>query len=388
MSFLWDQLHGAVSCMLGLVDHGFALMRLLGPLQPKFFGKGYGNLQLYYERVASSLANPCDTLGICPGVPTKLSITWGPIRQVSKHVTLQHGKFTSPLAEHLPPESHHCQFQLVRPSKNTTNSDSVVVIMLPATGEMGTWQRIATARHLAHQYGWSSVILTAPYYGSRKPSSQTLFFLSQVSDLQFQSQGIIEEATLLAAHFLSASPETKVCFTGYSFGAAMSSVAASLSLTAGLEGHRLGCALYAGCGTPAMMADGILRHSMDWKAIQSSLAPKEDNETTDAASDTTPPVGLWEELSKTHLARASPPKGNRLAVAKGYAMEYDAFIPTRYSNVYEQQVQSILYPSFTLSWKLGGHAWAAVMRPLLHTQLIVDTVQELVGSSPGKNTLQ
>jgi len=61
-------------------------------------------------------------------------------------------------------------------------------IMLPGLGEITNFPRSDMARFLAVKYGWSSIILPAPYYSERKPEHQTLFFQERMSDVRVSSR--------------------------------------------------------------------------------------------------------------------------------------------------------------------------------------------------------
>ena len=359
------------SWVLGLVDFGFvALNRLLPTKKAKFFGDGYGNLSGYrkqYIESTSQLQNGSYKLTL-----TDKDIDWGKTKE-SSTVTIQEGRFRSPVADNLPKESAFVKFRLVRPADhlNDSTKDQVYIIMLPATGEAGSSVRLAMAKHLAEKYGYCSFILTAPYYGERKPAGQTLFFLSAVSDILFQAQGIIEEAVQCAAYIMKQSPRNKIVFTGFSYGAAMTGVASTFALAAGLDGQRIGSALYVGSASPCVLADGVLQYAIDLE----NLAKNELEAPGEAMRQK-----LFQELYITQLDDIQAPKENRLKVAKGIAMKHDHFIKPRYSLEFEEQIQTCLYDSYRLRWLSGGHAFAAFARPLLHQQLIIDTAQELVKS--------
>ena len=175
---LLEQTSHWVSWSLGLLDQLFRLMNwVLGSSRPKFFSKGRGDLESCHQQrrgLLEALANADKN-----GIPKKYrleakDITWTTQSQDAVVKTTK-GQFLSPLAEFLPEESTMAQFLLVEPSTPKSSAtvekdDRVFVIMLPATGEMGKGTRLALARTLAKEYGWSSVILTAAYYGKRKPS--------------------------------------------------------------------------------------------------------------------------------------------------------------------------------------------------------------------------
>jgi len=200
-----------VSWLLGAVDYSFLLLKVfLGNARPKFFSQGWGEMEPIYAEQSKLLAElgegNKDVLKL-----TEDKIIWEETIEKSS-VIIRRGRFLSPLAHLLPKESHFNSFHLVTP-RNHQHSD-VYVIMLPATGEMGKSTRLKMARQLAHQHGYSSVIITAAFYGARKPPSQNLFCISTVSDLLLQAQSIIHEAAMLSLYCLNKGPSTKVCLTG------------------------------------------------------------------------------------------------------------------------------------------------------------------------------
>mmetsp|Transcript_19496 Transcript_19496/g.46216 ORF Transcript_19496/g.46216 Transcript_19496/m.46216 type:complete len:290 (+) Transcript_19496:259-1128(+) len=282
----------------------------------------------------------------------------------------------------LPKESMYSKFLLVEPlkkdkeaSKTNNGKPKVYVLMLPATGEMGASVRLNMAKTLAIEHGYSSVILTAPYYGERKPKNQTLFFLSSVRDILIQAQGIIEESAAVAVFLLKQSPNNTVLFTGFSFGAAMSSIACSFALKAGMDGSRLGAALYVGCASPCVLSDGVLEDGIAWEALRGRRGGEEP--TASNESHKTTRKVLFEELYKTQLENIKPPEGNDAAIVQGNSMEHDHFIKVKYAREFEQQVQATSQQDYQVEWLPGGHVFAALARPLLHKKLIVDTCSKI-----------
>lgn len=371
-----------VSWFLGLFDYGFLLMKILGPLQPKFFTKGYGDIRKIKSKQAEAVSamSTWERLKL-----SKEEIIWGSTTTES-NITIQEGRFRSPLADELPPVAALAQFLLlVKPRGQNSTADGisdessmgrkqkdVYILMLPATGETDATIRLFTARQLARQYGWCSVILTAPFYGDRKPKSQTLFFLNTVEDILLQAWGIIEEASMLAAHFLQ-QHNSVVCLTGFSFGAAMAGNAANYALSAGLDGKRLGCALYMGSASPCVLADGLLESAIDWDSLRRSKF------------DSRPIIRkqLFSELYQTQMETLTGDFVGKssISVVKGYQMMHDEFIRPKYGYEFEIQIQKHLNKSFEMKWLPGGHVVAAFVRPYLHRKLIVDVVQEMLQSS-------
>lgn len=385
-----------VSLGLGCLDQVFRLANILpGSSRKKFFTKGYGDLKLYdnyRDRFLATFNNHGSRL------KRLTEIEWSKLPSSSfvredKSIVVTEGRFESPMSQYLPDGSKTATFQLVKPAVQSKGKRDVFVIMLPATGEMGKSTRMCLARSLAMEHGWSSIILTAAYYGKRKPCGQHSFFLQTVKDGLFQSQSIIEEAVLLAGYFMDGNDDNEqggaaeksnrlVCFTGYSYGGAMAAVSAGLSLRMGLSGEQIACASYVGSASPVVFADGLLQTCVDFKALQKNV-----DESVEGTRQ-----GLYDELVKTQLTSVTKdfttddenkgpfPPQQSLAVVKLYAARNDAFIRPVYALELARQLGSITSPAnpLTMEWLWGGHITAAIVRPFYQKKLVVDTVLELL----------
>ena len=485
---LFEQLYmvllsNPISWLLGLLDYGFLLVTLMGSRKAKFFSQGYGPVDDYHSQWAATIqelgmtgttttTNDTNVSQPQPIQPNKREeqhpqtharqsslkyqdIDWGRIRTRST-VTVQEARFRSPIAQHLPSEAQYCQFYLVQPTQSPVKEEGasvVYILMLPATGEQGISERLRMAQRLANRHGWSSVLVTAPYYKERKPKNQTLFFLPTVADMFWQGYGVIREASALALYFLhehqhyvstSSSLENNcydsnhvtgfkeetattpkkslVCLTGFSFGAAMAFCTANWSLQLpDVDGQRLAVCSYVGCTSPCVLADGVLQHTVDWLALKKTgqTGPEDSGRTNLEAQRRE----LHRELSKLQLnmiggtTNPAPstsdddddhhhhnPQGGGIKVVKAFNMKHDAFIKPRYALELESQIRQCLWRSetdnnkrpvdhdkkdvscscssnspdqFRMQWLPGGHIFAALARPYLHTKLLVETVQEL-----------
>ena len=374
MSGVQNQLLRCLGWILGLLDYGFLLLKLLGPIQPKFYRKGYGDIHRVLELQIKTMKSLDGSDNF------KLSddqLMWGGVKQMWGGVSLQEGRFQSPLAQELPPEAAYAQFYLVKPTKDdgvegmAHKNRDIYVIMLPATGETDIFLRLLMAKQLANKYGWSSLIATAPYYGERKPRNQTLFYVNTVEDTFIQAWTIIQETTALTSYLLQKSPNALVCLTGFSFGAAMAGNAANVALQSGVDGQRLACAPYVGSSSPCVLADGLLESAIDWDALRKS---KDESHTTTRQR-------LVSKFYETQMTSLTPETlRNPIRVVQGYNMTHDAFIQTKYALEFEKHIQICLNPSFQMKWLPGGHVFAALARPFLHKKLIEEVVLELIHS--------
>ena len=377
MTWVSNQLLTWIGWILGLLDYGFLLFKLLGPFQPKFYRKGYGDIHRILELQIQTLKRSSDGSDGFQLI-TDDQLIWGGVKPTWGNVTIQEGRFRSPFAQELPPEAAFAQFYLVKPKKDPTivegkaeSDKDVYIIMLPATGEKDILLRLLIAKQLANRYGWSSLLVTAPYYGDRKPKDQSLFFVNTVEDTFTQAWSIIQETTALTKYLLAKSPNSLVCLTGFSFGAAMAANSANVALQSGVDGQRLACAPYVGSSSPCVLADGLLESAIDWNALRKS------NEE----SQTITRQRLVAKFYETQMTSLTPETlQNPIRVVQGYNMTHDAFIQNKYAIEFEQHIQICLNPSFQMKWLPGGHVFAALTRPFLHKKLIEEVVLELIDS--------
>lgn len=204
-------------------------------------------------------------------------------------------------------------------SGSNKDKPGVFIVMLPATGEVYLSTRLRMARRLAQKFGWSSIIMTAPYYGVRKPKSQTLFFIDSVKDVLLQSQAIVEESAALSLYLLKKKNkkgilDSKVYFSGFSYGGAMASCASTFALATGGDGRRLACASYVGSASPVCLVDGVLESSIDWSALK----PKHDVNERQVETH----AKLYKIFNETQLSGIPcdviTTNNNPLAVIKGF----------------------------------------------------------------------
>jgi hypothetical protein len=367
------------SSILGLVDHAFSFLRILGgPARPKFFSKGWGDLAVPLKVQTSFLDQLLAEKN--EKIPTVFQlkndqITWGKITEESS-ITIQRASFASPVADYLPEESKDCRFFMVRPTKNKQLNNDVYVVLLPATGETGKSTRLNMARFYAKEYGWSSIIITAPFYAARKPSQQELFLINTVSDLLLQSMAITQEAACLICYYLQQSSRTKVCVTGFSWGGAMASTSTAAALLGGADGRRIACVPYVGSASPVCLADGILESSIDWKAL------KENKDIPDYQVR----HQLFGEFNKAQLSVITDylkPLGKErstsVAVMRIVAMWDDYFIRRRHVDSFLVQLRDLSLDGcqMTVRWLPGGHVLAALLRPYFHRNAVADAMHTL-----------
>ena len=359
---------GAFSTVAGLLDRVYYCFRFIGN-RPRFFADGWGDLakiESLYEEKFKDLAS-----GAKVRVP---EVLWDESR-VESEADLCAGSFVSPQHSNLPNESKLCKFKMVVPAgcprpwhSGTTcmaASPSGVVVLLPATGEQGSAGRLSMARELANKNGLCCVIITAPFYGSRKPANQALHYIRSLEKYLIQSAAIIEEATMLLAWCAERWPGVPLCLSGFSWGGAMASVAA-LFASQRLPLASVLAVPYAGSATPAVIVDGLLQDDISWNAL---------------AADQSEPVAktrelLLQELLKTHLVRFCEhigPGGGRIAGLQAVSFQNDHFVKASYAEELYALMSSKCCTAKapkTLEWQEGGHAVAFLRKARLQTGAI------------------
>lgn len=364
--------------LLGALDYSFVFLNtLLGRSGPKFFRQGAGNLQRPYDAQDNMLRDLSDKGKLSTSIHlAEKDIRWDDkASDTKKHCTVENGQFISPAADILPEASKLCSFYRVRPveeAQSPRSQDDVVVIMLPATGEMGKSVRLNMAQQLAKDHGWSSILVTAPYYGARMPSGQNLFFLNTVGDMLAQSQGIVQETAALIGYFLERSPNTKVCVTGFSWGGAMSSSAVAVSLLGGADGRRIALVPYVGCHSPISFADGVLESSLDWNSLRRTQDEARE-QTRQAWAETFLQTQL--KVITEYLDKASD--RHRVAVVRSVCMDHDLFIRVKYSEEFLKQLQGLHPHTFSNQWIPGGHGFGMLVRPWVQKNEIVTAICDL-----------
>ena len=261
----------SLSWALGAADNIYYGMRLMGPARPLFFSEGWGDIpgsKIASDRVLASLQDGQP--------PWKESdhpeIMWEDACVICDGVMKRSAKFASPEAM-LPSAARTAHFELVAPTEHSEHGDwpptcSGVVVLLPATGEQSIWPRLHLAKQLARDDKLCSIILVAPFYGTRKPPGQPLHYITRVDYFLLQSVAILQEAAMLSIWALKTFPRAPVCISGFSWGAAMCAGAALLaSQWRPAEAHRVGCSPYVGSASPAVMAAGMLNGDICYDAL-------------------------------------------------------------------------------------------------------------------------
>ena len=364
-----------LSFVLGSLDYLYYLgVKCLGSKAPRFLSKGFGDVDQVYKLQDELIKEISDNKASTRLNLQEKDIDWISTDVNDKHVIVRRGKFASPVAEALPKESKECFFYHVIPKQTQPENQKTTVLMMPATGEMGKGTRLRMARQLAQSHGYASVIVTAPYYGIRKPKAQTMWFLDTVYDLLLQSQAIIQEAVALA-HFVVSQdvdgndhPQPhRICFSGFSWGGAMSIMSSVVAAAMGIP--QVACAAYVGSPSPSNLIDGLIKASLDMEAVGGESK-------------------IYQELLKTHLktlTKEFKPDTPQVESMVAVNMSHDNIIRAKFAAGLHDDLRECCGGKDDASknkkvvtrWLPGGHVSAAMMRPWLHPKYIVQAVENL-----------
>ena len=259
---------------------------------------------------------------------------------------------------------------------NRINAKLVYVFMFPSTGEVSNGPRIAMAIRLAQRHGYATIIPTGPYYGTRKPKNQFMFFIRTVTDMLLHSEGVIEEGVLLTQWIMRTKPKALVCHSGFSHGACTSALTSAACILMGLDGSRMACAPYTGFASPNVLADGLLEHVLDWGALSDEFLDSYEECRHE----------LYKLLNESQLdlvvSKVQNPN-NRLAVVRGISFERDGVIQPKYTQDMRRQFAPIVASGkVEMEWMPGGHPFSLLVRPYFQQRLIASVVEELVQKQP------
>ena len=179
----------AVGRACGLLDQALGYAAHLKPLaEHRFFTKGWGDLQevqdgraimdSFLVEYAQGLAPPTMSLG-------------------AEHAVFGgsgfccRGHFPSPLASILPEESKLCELELLVPKDR---QPWACVVQFPGTADQSYFFRKMMLAAPLLREGVASVLITPPFYGSRRPKQQILHYIDKVTDFCHQSESLLLEA--------------------------------------------------------------------------------------------------------------------------------------------------------------------------------------------------
>jgi hypothetical protein len=260
------------SWLLGQLD---LLAYLVGLVcRPRFLHDGWGDLNRPQEE---QLKLEQQMLDGSPGIDLDSMIEWelGHVKTLEEGILTCRGSFLSLVSTSLPDEVKWCSFLAVSPGGElweVGKEPQCVVIMLSATGEQSSFFRMKQALYLARTRGWSSLIVTAPFYAGRRPKGQVGHFLRTVEHILLQSLAAMSEAALLATWATKRFKRCSVCITGYSWGGAMAGIAGMMAVRWSERPSAIAAVPYVGCSSPAVLVDGIMSADICWEALRKGSA--------------------------------------------------------------------------------------------------------------------
>ncbi|KAF5281104.1 hypothetical protein FQR65_LT02970 [Abscondita terminalis] len=233
-------------------------------LLTKFFIKGWGKpehiLKLFEFRRIISNRNKCMSL-----VPKDYPITILNQQENDNYRIIQ-GKFDTPLVHYLPdivkPEIRDAYFEMIIPTKWSSQMHRPLCIHLAGTGDHYFWKRrnIMAKPLLKNNIG--AILLENPFYGLRKPKDQFRSSLHNVSDIFVMGGCLVLECLVLLkwCEKLGFGP---LGISGISMGGHMASLAATnwpkpLVLVPCLSSST----------ASAVFTEGVMSESINWELLQ------------------------------------------------------------------------------------------------------------------------
>lgn len=206
--------------LLGQLDIVAAFVGFYLNKRTKFFSKGWGK----FEKEATVCEKRLENEGM-NGFPDiehmEIKTKW----EQGNDFRILEGRFTSPIHDFLPNEGKEGLVQICEPFGEIWG----VVIVLPFQGdESFSFRRRNFGIPLARE-GIATVILEIPFYAKRRRPGQVKYFHQTLSDFSIGSIGCAVESAHLARFMKKRYGEkVKIGFSGFSYGASMSSFAAAM----------------------------------------------------------------------------------------------------------------------------------------------------------------
>ena len=398
-----------VSPLLGLLDYMYYPMRWsMGRNRPKYFSEGWGDkdkLDAAHRAILEVFFQQRDE----DGSPSHVNdLTWSDNTLAKLDVVC--GTFTSPLAEYLPVGSKQCRVhRFTSPRESPSLCDPAasvqeevreerVLIFFPATGEEEASSRIHLSKCVKNtmkdnvSFRFSSYILTAPFYGDRRPEGQRQYFINNVSDYVVQSYALGTEAVALACH-ISAEFEKKkksrgeqtgklddarlvFCFTGYSWGGSIAAASAIVAAHAlrGKPDIAVTTAPYVGSATGAVIPSGIASSDVDWAAVGRSAEHHASGDTI-TLGRAAARKKLWDYLDDISIKSfvENHVTGAPVAAAVSSSTYSDHFVlPSYGKRLHDEVAHFTTLPATNarFRWLAGGHVWAYLRQESLLVPLI------------------
>ena len=194
-----------------------------------FFSKGWGSIETYrgLQRLKRDIFNTEKFEEIVRSESVKID----KVSQTSKQdsFSVLDGHFVSPLVKYypglLPKESEVAYFQAIIPKNRPRNGKQPMCIQLAGTGDHHFWRRRnLVAKPLIKENSIGSILLVNPFYGIRKPKTQTRSSLNHVVDLLLMGCALFIETSILL-NWCEEQGFGPLAVTGVSMGGHMASLA-------------------------------------------------------------------------------------------------------------------------------------------------------------------
>jgi hypothetical protein len=262
--------------------------------------------------------------------------------------TRRAGRFVSPSAGRLPPESKVGLLELSAPP----GGRGKIVILLAATGEEGFWFRRRFSEPL-NARGIATLSLENAFYGARRPRGQRASLVRTVRDQFAMNVATVQEARALAL-WVHENGYSEVCLTGFSQGGLMASFAASLTPFAVAV-----CARGAGDAASPIFTNAALSRRIDWQRLGSELGGEAAARRYFQAC-----------LEPVRVSRFPVPRAAGAAVLLG--LRGDGFIPAS-----EVLALHRHWGGSELRWLTTSHVIAALLHSASHQQAICDSLERI-----------
>ncbi|CEM18820.1 unnamed protein product [Vitrella brassicaformis CCMP3155] len=277
---------GAMSSLsqaMAFMDHSFAVFCKATNL--RFFTRGWGDVEGSNE--CRAMSNDLVRKGSVPEIEVEWLNTW-----TTDELTVCHeGRFRSPIAKYLPPESEYAYFLFVHSigrqgGRHRTDANPVVAFRggdmrglafhIPGTGDTTYYfRRKWLAEPLLQQHGIGSIILMAPFYGKRQPKGQLLFFMKHAADIRLWCDGVGSECCALMSFFRReldelCCPHVGLGVTGLSLGGGMAAVVGAIICK-----FPIACVPCLGGESMRAWSSGALREGIDWATLAEEIGSDE-----------------------------------------------------------------------------------------------------------------
>lgn len=323
----------------------------------RLFTDGWGDLTLVDACREHTNALVADYSG---GRLPDINVEFGKERSMSGGA-VKEGRFESPMASFLPAEARDCVFEMLVPQGPVR----AVVVHFPGTGDQSyAFRRHALAAPL-FSAGVASLLPMPAFYGSRRPQSQRLHYISTVADFCLQSGALIAEGLWLLDWAERQFPGALLCVTGLSWGGAMASCVGSVALR-----QNVAIVPILPSGSPAVLVTGALRCEI---AMGSLAKGGCEVEAEHALLELLTAINVSDLMAN---AAATSKEASGAKVVLQVSAAHDAFVqPSDALSLFEQLLP--LDASGECAWVPGGHVSSFATARALFPGRVLTALQRL-----------